>query len=171
MRKIIFIVFTICVAIGANAQFKLNRLTFGGGIGAQFGDYTLVNFSPQVGYNFTNYLNAGAGINYVYYSEKYDGNRYKQTNNYFGLNLYARLYPVSFLVLKIQPEVNRMWQKIEHRPTGVKETTEKLIPTFLVGGGLRLGPVTAMIEYDVAQNSNSPYGNRLFYSLGYTFNF
>lgn len=171
MRKIVLVICIICTVIQANAQFRLSRMTIGGGIGAQFGDYTVINFSPQVGYTFSQYLNAGAGINYVYYAKKYDNNQYKQTNNYFGLNLYAKVYPVSFLVLMVQPEANRMWRTIENRRTGDKAKTEKVVPTCLVGGGLRLGPVTAMIQYDLVQNENSPYGDRLFYSVGYTFNF
>lgn len=137
----------------------------------QFGDYTVVSFSPQIGYNFNRYLNAGAGVNYSYYSEKYGGNQWKQTNNYFGFNLYARVYPLSFLVLQIQPEVYRAWETVEYRPTGEKSKTDKIVPAFLVGGGIRLGSVMAMIQYDIAQNSRSPYGDRLIYSVGYTFSF
>lgn len=171
MKKVLFFLFFICFIFSADAQFNPSRITVGGGLGLQFGDYAVVNIAPQVGYNLTNSLNVGAGINYSYYSRKYGNKEWKQTNNYFGMNLYARLYPVSFLVLKIQPEVNRMWRTTKHLPTGEKEETEKVVPSFLVGGGLRIGPMTAMIQYDVAQNSHSPYGDKLFYSLGYTFNF
>lgn len=172
MRKVFTLfAFLVFICTNVDAQFKLSKLTFGGGLGMQFGDYTAINFSPQVGYDFSKYLNAGGGVNYSYYSQKYDNKTYKQKNNYFGFNLYARLYPVSFLVLQIQPEIYRMWQSNEHLSTGSKVKTEKVVPTFLAGAGVRLGPVTAMLQYDVAQNDYSPYGNRLIYSVGYTFNF
>ncbi len=171
MKKFILFVIFITAGITANAQFQLNRLTIGGGLGLQFGDYTVVNVAPQVGYNFNKYLNAGAGFTYTYYSEKYDNRQLKQTNSYFGFNLYGRFYPIPYIVLMVQPEINRMWMTTEAIRTGVKEKSEKMVPVCLIGGGVRLGPVTAMLQYDIAQNNNSPYGNRLFYSLGYTFSF
>lgn len=172
MKKLLCILSFLCVGLIANAQFQMNRLTFGGGLGLQFGDYTLVNIAPQVGYNFNSYLNAGAGFTYTHYGRKYDHNQFKETNNYLGFNVYGRFYPIPYIVLMIQPEINRMWQTMEYRtPPRSKEKREEFVPVCLVGGGLRLGPVTAMIQYDLAQNSDSPYGNRLFYSLGYTFGF
>lgn len=161
----------LSLAFISNAQFRADRITFGGGLGLQFGNYTLVNIAPQVGYNISQYVNAGAGFTYTHYSDKFDHNQYKQTNNYLGFNVYGRFYPIPYIVLLVQPEINRMWRSQEYRVTGSKIKDEKFIPVCLVGGGVRLGPVTAMLQYDVAQNENSPYGNRLFYSLGYTFAF
>lgn len=167
MKKACLLILFITSITTASAQFNPNRLTIGGGLGAQFGDYTLVNIAPQIGYNFSNYINAGAGFTYTHYSNKYSS--YKQTNNYFGANLYAKIYPIPYLVLMVQPEINRMWQTVEARPSGEKSKTEEVIPVCLVGGGVRFGPVTAMIQYDLVQNGDSPYGNKLFYSVGYAF--
>jgi len=170
MKKIVVLLLFIITGITTiNAQFQVSRLTFGGGLGVQFGDYTLVNIAPQVGYNFNRYLNAGAGFTYTHFNDKYDG--WKQTNNYLGFNVYGKVYPIPYVVLLVQPEINRMWQTIENRANRNKTKEEEFVPVFLVGGGVRLGSVTAMIQYDVAQDENSPYGNRLFYSLGYTFSF
>ncbi len=172
MKKILLLFISLVWLTSAiNAQFNSSKLTFGGGLGLQFGDYTLINISPQVGYNITNFLNVGAGISYIHYSEKYDHDFYKQKNNYLGLNIYSRIYPIPYIVLMVQPEINRMWRTIENRTTHHKVKDDELIPVCLVGGGVRLGPITAMIQYDVVQNNNSPYGNRLFYSVGYTFGF
>lgn len=170
MKKIIFTcLLLISVGMVSHAQFQMSRVTFGGGVGLQFGDYTLVNIAPQVGYDVTKYLNMGAGFTYTRYSDKYDN--YKLTNDYLGFNIYGRVYPLPFLVFQLQPEVNRMWQTLKYRPTGEKVTEEKFVPVCLIGGGVRLGAITAMIQYDLAQNSNSPYGDKLFYSVGYTFSF
>lgn len=171
MKKVVFFLLLISISITSNAQLLKNRLTFGGGIGMQFSDYTHVNIAPQVGYNVNNYLNVGAGFTYSYFSDKYDHNQYKETNNYLGFNLYGKIYPIPYLVLMIQPEASRMWKSVEDRSTHEKVKKEKFIPVFLIGGGLRLGPMTAMIQYDAAQDSNSPYGNKFFYSVGYTFGF
>lgn len=170
MKKIaIFLFFILTGITTAQAQFNVNRLTFGGGLGLQFGDYTVVNVAPQVGYDFNRYLNAGAGFTYTYYKNKENG--WKETNSYLGFNVYGKVYPIPYVVLSVQPEINRMWRTQEQRATHTKTKEEEFVPVFLVGGGLRLGSVTAMIQYDVAQDDNSPYGNRLFYSVGYTFNF
>lgn len=169
MKKVVLFVFFIIIGFAANAQFQLNKLSVSGGLGLQFGDYTVVNVAPQVGYNFTNYLNAGAGFTYTYYKEKY--NQLKQTNSYFGLNLYGKLYPIPYVVLMVQPELNRMWQTVKDIRTGISEKTEEVVPVCLVGGGVRFGPMTLMLQYDLAQDKYSPYGNRIFYSVGYTFGF
>jgi len=171
MKKIIlFFCFILSTGI-TYAQFDVNRLTFGGGVGLQFGDYTLVNLSPQVGYNITSYLNAGAGFNYTHYSQKYNNKTMKLSSDYLGFNVYTAFYPIPYLVFKVQPEINRMWQTNETRASGNKVKTEEFMFVCLVGGGVRFGPVTAMIQYDVAQNEYSPYGDKVFYSVGYTFSF
>ena len=153
--------------------FDKSKLTFGGGIGLQFGDYTLVNIAPQVGYNFSKYFNAGLGFSYTYWkNDYYTGNqKLKVSSSYLGFNIYGRYYPVENIVLMLQPEMNRVWQTVEDNFTRNKTTEEKFVPVCLIGGGLRLGPMTAMIQYDVIQDKMSPYGDNLFYSVGYTFSF
>lgn len=152
-------------------KFDPSKLTLGGSFGLQFGDYTTINIAPQVGYSFNKYINAGAGITYTYYKDNYYYNfdKIKDSRSYFGFNLYARLYPVDFLVIMIQPEANRMWSTIKNERTSEKYTENKFVPSVVVGGGLRFGPVTAMLKYDIVQDRNSPYGNNIFYSVGYTF--
>ena len=154
-------------------SFDPTKLTFGGSLGMQFGDYTTVNVAPQVGYSFNKYVNAGLGLTYTYYKDDFysDNDKYKSTRSYFGLNVYARFYPTDFLVFMVQPEGNRMWDTIKSDRTGDKRTKNEFVPSVVVGGGLRFGPVSAMLKYDVVQDDNSPYGNNIFYSVGYTFGF
>lgn len=170
-RLLITLLVFIGIGTGVHAQSHLSRLTFGGGLGMQFGDYTLINIAPQVGYNVSEKINVGAGVTYSHFSEKFDHDRYKQTNDYLGINIFAKFYPIPYTVLMVQPEMSRMWKSVENRSTGAKNNSNKLVPTCLVGGGLRFGPVTAMLQYDLAQNDNSPYGDKIFYSVGYTFSF
>ncbi|MDH6306176.1 hypothetical protein M2459_002890 [Parabacteroides sp. PF5-5] len=171
MRRIICFFLFSALTISASAQFQLNRLTFSGGLGLQFGDYTVVNVAPQVGYNFSNYFNAGAGFTYTYYGEKYNNDQWKQTNSYFGMNVYGKFYPIPYAVIMVQPEINRMWQTDKDLRTGVKTRDERMVPVCLVGAGVKLGPMTLMLQYDLAQDDYSPYGNRIFYCVGYTFSF
>ncbi|MDU1903969.1 MAG: hypothetical protein E6772_04225 [Dysgonomonas sp.] len=186
MKKLYITIIFIATIIGVNAQsynnrqvqtpssnsgFDIRRLTFGGRFGLQFGDYTVVNIAPQAGYSFSDKFNAGGGFSYSYYKEDFYSNseKWKDKRSYLGFNLYGRLYPVDFLVLMVQPEINRMWSTLEHDRSSEKIKESKFVPSLIVGGGLRLGPMTAMIQYDVAQNKNSPYGNNIFYSIGYMF--
>ena len=138
----------------------------------QFGNYTMITIAPQVGYNFTNYLNAGAGISYSFYSEKYNSgaNRIIEKSHYAGLNVYGRLYIFDYLIVQAQPEINLMTNKVEYTNSNEPEVkTEKAVPSFLVGAGFRMGPAFAMLKYDLVQDSYSPYGNRIFYSVGFSF--
>lgn len=168
-RFVSLIAFLALLILPASAQFNKNNLTFGGGLGLQFGDYTQINIAPQVGYNFTSYLNAGAGVGYTYFKDKYTAGRL--SSSYLGVNAYARVYPLPYIVAMVQPEVSRMWQTLKPHDGGSKIKRNEVVPVCLVGAGVRLGSVTAMLQYDLVQNDDSPYGSRLFYSIGYMFSF
>lgn len=172
MKRILLpVLFVFGITMAVQGQYYGSRWTFGGGLGLHFGDYTLINISPQVGYNFTQYMNLGVGINYSHYNEKYDNRQYKYSNNYLGLNISGKFYPLPFTVFMVQPEINRMWQQVKYRGSSSQTETDKVVPVFLIGAGLRFGAVTAMLQYDLAQSKYSPYGDNLFYSVGYTFSF
>jgi len=151
-----------------SSGFDISKLTFGGNLSLQFGDYTVLGISPQVGYDFSKYFTAGAGLGYTYFKEKHFNSKW--TSSYLSFDVFARVYPIPYIVLGVQPEISRMWQTMKYND-GYKESESKFVPTLLVGGGLRLGGMIAMIQYDVVQDRNSPYGDNLFYSVGYTFSF
>ena len=46
-------------------QFN-QRLVFGGGFGMQFGNVTLLDLSPSIGYRVSDQLTLGTGISYKY---------------------------------------------------------------------------------------------------------
>lgn len=155
----------------SSSKFDKRKLEFGGSLGLQFGNYTLVNISPQVGYRFSNLLSAGVGIGYSYYSDSKDRyyDNYDYTEHFASFNLYANIYPVSFLVFSLKPEISRVW--INQKIGSEQFSDNKFVPSVVIGGGVRLGPMTAQILYDVVQDRYSPYGNKIFYSVGYTFGF
>ena len=152
------------------SKFDPKRLEFGGNFGLSFGsDASAVIIAPQVGYLLSPHFSVGAGVNYSYYH--YSPDSYGSSSfNYMGLNLYGRIQPFNPLVIKVQPELYRMWG------SSYGSSVSKLVPTFLVGGGIVVpvgnrGGILMMLYYDLAQNDYSPYGNRIFYSVGYTFGF
>lgn len=179
MKKFIYIIVILIVNIfyvnaqtKRNSSFDTSNLTLGGNFGLQFGDYTIVNISPQIGYNFTSQFNAGFGFGYSYYKDKSgSGNdKYDYTNHYVGMNLFVRYYPVDYFVLSLQPEGNRMWKDVKKEGSKLY-SDNKFIGSVLIGGGVRYNGMIAMVQYDILQNDDSPYGDNVFYTIGYSFDF
>lgn len=156
-----------------------SRLVFGGNMGATFGDFTFIQASPQVGYMFSDKFTAGAGINFVSSTQKFrnfQGNElYRYSNSYGGLNLFARFFPVRFLVASLQPELNYNWGKIRYKDGRPTQRIEgAFVPSLLLGGGVLIpsggrGGMLLSLQYDVVQSNRSPYGRRAFVNFGFIF--
>lgn len=161
--------------------FDKDRVVVGGNLGASFGNYTFINVSPQVGYIFNRYVTAGVGVNFLYQSVKsYYGNLYAYKDNlgYAGMNVFGRFFPVRFLFISAQPELNYSWGKRKFNNDYSLESDYKLpgkmVPSFLLGAGAVLSPtgkggMYVSLQYDVIQNSRSPYGTRPFLNIGFAF--
>lgn len=156
--------------------FHKENLFVGGNFGLSFGNYTLINISPQLGYRFSELFAAGIGINLQYVSVKdkdWNGDIiYKNSRGVTGLNVFGRLYPIKNIMLQIQPEANYIFGKeIYYNPRLENTLDARIVPSFLAGGGLVLpsgrGAFIASVFYDVLQNDNSPYGNRLIVNFTY----
>jgi hypothetical protein len=160
--------------------FDKSRLFLGGNFGASFGDYTLINVSPQLGYRFSDFFAAGAGVNFIYSSLKYrdlnDNPVYKDASAVTGLNLFGRVYPLRQVMLQVQPEMNYISGKRKFYDGSSDIKLEKeFVPSLLLGAGAAIpagrGAFMAMLQYDVLQRPRSPYGERPFLSFGYTMGF
>lgn len=159
--------------------FDKSKLFFGGNFGLGFGTNTFVNVSPQVGYRFNDYFAAGVGVNFNYYSYKTyysDGSDSRTSAGYTGFNIFGRVYPIRFILLQAQPELNYSWGSIKYSNGNLNEKLPgQFVPSLLLGGGAaiptggRNGALLLMIQYDLVQDQRSPYGNRPFFSLGYNF--
>jgi len=159
--------------------FDKSRLFIGGSFGLNFGDVTLINVSPQVGYRLSRYFAAGVGINGQYsqfkYKDDYSGETYqRQMYGAVGFNIFGRVYPIPQLFAQVTPELNYVWQEIrtyrDPLPVDVYKQSQ-FVPTVLIGGGgaLPMGRNAAfiiMIQYDVLQQKLSPYGSKPYYSFG-----
>jgi len=193
MKHFALAVCFLVVAVAAKAQqkpveqapekeggFKKENLFFGGNFGLSFGDYTLVNVSPQIGYRFNRYFAAGAGVNFQYSSFKYryysSFDNYKDTYGVAGLNIFGRAYPIDYVLVQIQPEANYTWGKRKFY-NGTKDLTldGKIIPSLIAGAGAVIpagrGSFIIMAQYDLIQDERSPYSNRVFYNFGYNIGF
>ena len=154
--------------------FQKDRLFVGGNFGLTFGNYTLINVSPQIGYRFNRYFAAGTGLNFQYVSlkrEDYNGDAYyKSSQGVTGLNIFGRVYPIQYFMLQVQPEMNYIFGKEKYFQTSYQNEQEytlnaEIVPSLLLGGGLVLpsggrGAFIASLFYDVLQRDSSPYGNR-----------
>ncbi len=172
----IFFTTAICLIIIANKSeaqqnsaeiqkqpaFDKSRITLGGDFGlALENNSTIIKIAPQVGYLFTPQLHAGGGLSYSYY--RYKASEITSKSHYTGLNLFGQFHPLPYAVLHAQPEVNYM-----SRSYGNRKDSD-FIPSFVVGVGAYLNAVRLMLQYDIVQDKNSPYGDNIFYSVGVTF--
>ena len=162
--------------------FDKSKLFFGGNFGLSFSNYyTLINVSPQIGYRFNDYLAAGAGVNFIYSSEKYydayGNDAFRYNYGVTGLNIFGRVYPIRELFLQLQPEANYVWGNITYyNPSYKQKLSPEVVPSLLGGAGGVIptggrGGFIVMVQYDLLQQSRSPYGNHAFFSFGYNVGF
>ena len=133
-----------------------SKLRFGANLGLSLSrNYTVFGLGPQVGYQFSDAFMAGAGIKYYYTKVRtYD---YEIKNNMLGTNVFGYFYPVRFLTVFAQPEINYIWSNLKNRTSGEIETEKGLVPSLVVGGGVRLGRSHITLNYDLAKHPRSPY--------------
>lgn len=162
--------------------FDKSKLFFGGNFGLSFSTYySLINVSPQVGYRFNQYLAAGAGVNFIYSSQKYvdfNGSAlYRYNYGVTGLNIFGRVYPIQQLFVQLQPEMNYTWGKVKYYQSNTSQKlSPELVSSLLAGAGGVIpaggrGAFIIMLQYDLLQQNRSPYGNHAFFSFGYNVGF
>lgn len=108
-----------------NGGLNWKRVTIGGGLGLTFGDITVIEIAPNLGYYLTNQILAGIGLNYTYYGEKATN----FSTSIYGGRVYGE-YLFKDLPLLVHTEVeliNLEWTTVER----------KNIINFYVGGGLK----------------------------------
>jgi hypothetical protein len=151
-----------------SSGFSVHKITYGGTLGASFTkDASAITIAPQIGYNLTNWFNAGFGIGYSYLSFK--DNTYSEKDHYAGINIYGRARVMQYLLVQVQPGVDNVWWTTEDKFSGEKISGTDVVPSFVLGAGFLVQNVYAMLYYDVVQNERSPYGNTIGYSVGFFF--
>lgn len=185
-RKLIMCLLVAVLALTARAQdeeeepkkgFDPEKLFFGGNFGLGFGsNQTNITISPQAGYRFNDFLAAGAGINFIYVSYKYDwlNPAYKENFGVAGLNIFGRVYPIRFIFAQVQPELNYVWGKRKYDGGPQIKIDSKFVPSLLGGAGAAIpmgqrGAMLIMIQYDLLQRPLNPYGEDPFLTIGFNF--
>ena len=152
--------------------FDARKMRYGINFGLNFSNnYSLFRLAPQVGYQFNKYVMAGVGVSYYYSKNRIyrTDERMSYISNSLGANAFAYLYPASVLVLSAQPEANYIWSHYKGDRSGKLDNNEVLVPSFVVGAGLKLGPAHAMLYYDLVQDVNSPYPSGIYYGVSVYF--
>ena len=157
----------------APSRFDARNVRYGLNFSLNISDsYSLIRFAPQVGYQFSKHLMAGAGISYYHSKRKYyypnNGSRDTRYSNSLGVNVFGYLYPTSFMALSIRPEANYIWRSSKNEASPVYKR-DVFVPSVVVGAGLRMGNAHAMLYYDLVQDEDSPYGSGLFYGVSVYF--
>ena len=152
----------------------IDRMFFGGGLGLQFGDYTVINVSPIIGYKVTEKFATGIGATYIYEHLKESvvtntgiyNLEYK--TNIYGGSVFAKYYLFeSFFgygeygILNMEVPDN----------TFLYTFKRDNVSSLLVGGGYRemLGErvgIELMVLYDILDEPYSPYGNGAIIRMG-----
>jgi hypothetical protein len=167
--------------------FDPDRLVFGGGLSATFGDVTNVGISPVIGYRITDKFSAGIGIGYQYTRYKnflVNPSTYQYENlkiNIFTPSVWARYLVFDNFFVHGEYEQNFVsyndYRNSTSTPGAVEGYTAHLsVPAAPVGVGYRQ-PITdrssllMMALYDVLQNDYSPYGKQVFFRFGFNVGF
>lgn len=141
--------------------FDKRKMRFGANLGLSLSrNYTVFGLGPQVGYQFSDIFMAGAGVKYYYTRVRaYD---YTSKSNLLGANTFGYLYPVRFLTVFAQPELNYIWSTLSENTAFEDRRVSGFVPSVVVGAGLRLGRSHITMNYDLVQDTRSPYPNGFF---------
>lgn len=136
----------------------MDRLFLGGTFGVQFGNVTLVDVSPLVGYHINQRLSAAVGIIYQYYDDNY----YHYSTHIFGGRTWARCY-----IYKNAVFAHAEYELLNYEPYGYLGNERVNVNSFLLGGGYTqwIGPKAFMsltVLWNFTESPYSLYDNPIF---------
>jgi hypothetical protein len=147
-----------------------DRLYFGGGLGLQFGQVTLIDVSPLIAYKLTNRLHPGIGLSYSYYNDK--SNNVPIEFSTYGGSVFTRFFIFESLFAHVEAEYLNI--KV-YTFTGATtyETKRQWIDNYLVGGGYfqKIGEKSGIyftILWNLNQTELTPYSNPVM-RIGFNF--
>lgn len=149
-----------------------DKLVFGGGLGLQFGNLTLIDLSPVVGYRLTERLETGIGLTYKYYKYKnywYDyltNQSYDLKSHIYGGSVYVRYHVLRNVFIHTEFEQLK-YRYTQYYNTGsgpARENHVANISSVFIGGGYKQ-PISQnsyffiMGLWNLTETSMSPYNN------------
>jgi len=183
MKKLLWLVFLFS-SVTLQAQnsneddsrpggFKKENLFTGGGLQLSFANSTFVGgISPVFGYSINKWVDAGIVANFTYASnnhviyEDQSGNYYYTDDRLkeiiYGPGAFVKVYPLKFLFVHAQGEMNFISQKLDP-VNGPVQRESHSVPSLLVGAGYAGGREGVgnffyhiSLSFDVLRRPNSP---------------
>lgn len=128
---------------------------FGGGLGLQFGNPTVIDLAPVIGYRITPKVSAGVGITYEYINYP----TYNFTTNIYGGSVFGRytFYKGFFAQGEVEYLNLQAFDLLDQRVD---------VESVFVGGGYinhfsRNAAFVAMVLYNLTPSYYTPYSNPL----------
>jgi hypothetical protein len=149
--------------------FNKENIFVGGSLGLGYADQAFsVGGNPEIGYSLAKWLDAGVVVNINYYSQQADPylvyNQDIRTRQLtYGAGVFARVYPVNFLFVQIQPEQNWVHYNQTYFGNGsITQTGTVQAFSLIAGIGYSRRIVGQfgsflMVGVDLADNLYSPY--------------
>lgn len=154
--RTLLILFALIFATTLKAQPRgedwPDRISYGGNVGFSFGDETVINISPRVGYFVTDEFMPGIAASYQYYK------RNQFTDTRVGGSAFAKYFINEDLFLQVESEMLRT-TLFSVGNDGFLQEEKKWINSTMVGGGYNSGPISISAMYIINHDPNtSPYG-------------
>jgi hypothetical protein len=139
-----------------------NKVYFGGNLGLQFGDQTIVDVNPLVGYRLTERLSVGFTVTYIYYHFKDPFSNFNYSSDIYGGSIFTRYFILENIFAHVEAEVLNL--EVPKYLFNNYEFVRDNVFGFYVGGGYRqaLGDrssINILLLYNLNENRNSPYQN------------
>lgn len=182
MKQIFFSIFILLTVTSLNAQndnysdeqsggFKKENVFVGGSISLGFGSGSFgIGANPEIGYSVAQWLDAGIAANINYNSQRmydYNGSGYYDAGRAsifnYGAGVFARVYPLPFLFIQAQPEIN--WISVSQKDNYGNKIKQTVNAPSLIGAlgytqrVITQGSYFLMIGIDLINDKNSPYND------------
>lgn len=170
--KLSFIFIFSVIVLFSNEVFSQrsfgSRIFAGGNLGLQFGNPTLIDISPLVGYRLTEQVDVGVSITYKYYSGsyKYASATQEFNTNIFGGGVFSRYNFTDYLFA--HAEIEYLNFDMEEINNGIKDNRNIGVTSVFIGGGIKQSFATIMLLYNLNETMYSPYTNPII-RIGFTF--
>ena len=111
------------------------------------------------------------------YFDNFGNDAFRYNYGVTGVNVFGRVYPIRQVFFQLQPELNYTWGTVKYyNPSSSQKLDAEIVPSLLGGAGGAIpaggnGAFIIMVQYDLLQQSRSPYGNHAFFSFGYNIGF
>lgn len=144
-----------------NREKFWDKVYFGGNFGLQFGDQTVIDINPLMGYRLTEKFSVGVSATYIYYRFKDPTNYYPTySTNIYGGSVFTRYYFLENIFGQVEGEL----LNLEVPDYFLNRYVRTNVFGFYVGGGYRQpigdrSSLNILLLYNLNEDRNSPYQN------------